>query len=321
MTTEFRPASPADIPAIHALHRRIETADGIPIVTPIEEFEDWAGDPHFSFGDHSLVALQGYRLVGFARLWHRPSDESQARVFMIGGVDPAHRRQGIGSSLITWQMQRGREVLATSPPALPRFLRTMAYDFEKEAIALYEKHDLVPVRYYYELIRPLASVATVPTTPGIDIVAWDPGRDEELRQVTNASFADHWGSTPLDRKAWRHRLDSFGVRLDLSFMAVAADEIVGLLLANHFPGDEEVTGRLDGWIMSLGTLRSHRKRGIASSLVLTACHAFGEAGFSHAALGVDSESPTGAYRLYQQLGFTELNKSVQHQLEVTDARL
>ncbi len=89
-----------------------------------------------------------------------------------------------------------------------------------------------------------------------------------------------------------------------------------ILLASHFPGDEEVTGRLDGWVTTLGTLASHRKRGIASAMVLTACHAFRDAGFNHALLGVDSESPTGAYRLYQQLGFTELNRSVQHQLEV-----
>jgi ribosomal protein S18 acetylase RimI-like enzyme len=99
-------------------------------------------------------------------------------------------------------------------------------------------------------------------------------------------------------------------------MAVEADRVVGLLFANHFPGDQEVTGRLDGWVMSLGTLASHRKRGIASSLVLSACNAFYKEGFTHAALGVDSESPTGAYRLYQKLGFGPLTKSVQHQTEI-----
>ena len=125
----------------------------------------------------------------------------------------------------------------------------MAYEFEKEAIALYEKHGLKPVRYYYELIRPISEVSPIPATPGIAIVAWDPARDEELRQVTNAAFADHWGSTPVDPEAWRHRIESFGVRLDLSLMAVDGDQIVGMLLAAHFPGDEEITGRLDGWIM------------------------------------------------------------------------
>lgn len=316
MTFELRPASADDIPAIYALNRRIETGDQIPIVTPIEEFQDWNDDPHFSYVDDSRVAVKDSELVGFGRLWHRPSDEIQSRVFMVGGVDPSHRRQGIGSTLISWQMDRGREILGAAPAELPRYLRTMAYDFESEAIALYERYGLVPVRYYYELIRPISDVAPVPDTGGIDIVAWDPGRDEELRQVTNASFADHWGSTPLDRGAWTHRIDSFGVRLDLSYMALDQDQVVGILLASHFPGDQEVTGRLDGWIMSLGTLRSHRKRGIASALVFTTCHAFRDTGFTHAALGVDSESPTGAFRLYQQLGFSELNKSVQHQLEL-----
>ena len=134
--------------------------------------------------------------------------------------------------------------------------------------------------------------------------------------MTNASFADHWGSTPVDREAWTHRLESFGVRLDLSLLALDGDRIVGMLLASHYPDDQTVTGRLDGWITTLGTVRSHRKRGIASALVVTACHAFQREGFTHAVLGVDSESPTGAYRLYQGLGFSELNKSVQHQLEV-----
>lgn len=316
MTVALRPASPADIAALHALNRLIEIEDQIPIVTPIEEFEDWVDDPHFSFENDSLVAMDDGNLVGFARLWHRPSTEIQSRVFMLGGVEPLHRRQGIGSKLLEWQINRGREILADAPDGLPRYLRTAAYDFEKEAIALYEKHGLAPIRYSYELIRPISEVAVVPETPGIDIVAWDPERDEELRQVTNAAFADHWGSTPVDPEAWKHRMDSFGVRLDLSYMAVDGNQIVGIMLAGHFPSDQELTGRRDGWIMTLGTLRSHRKRGIASALVLVACNAFRDEGFTHAALGVDSESPTGAYRLYQKLGFTELNKSVQHQMEI-----
>jgi mycothiol synthase len=316
MSIEIRAASPNDIAALHALNRRIETGDQIPIVTPIEEFEDWVDDPHFSFDDHSRVAIVNGDIVGYARLWHRPSAENQSRVFMLGGVDPSHRRQGIGSQLLEWQLNRGREILVEAPAGLPRYLRTAAYVFEREAIALYEKYGLTPIRYSYELIRPVSEVEAVPEIPGIDIVAWDPERDEELRQVTNASFADHWGSTPLDPEAWKHRLESFGVRLDLSYMALDGNQIVGIMLAGHYPSDEELTGRLDGWIQTLGTLRSHRKRGIASALVLTACHVFRDEGFSHAALGVDSENPTGAYRLYQKLGFTELSKSVQHQLEV-----
>ena len=315
MTLELRPASAADIPAIHALNRLIEIHDEVPLVTPIDEFEEWIDDPHFSFEHDSRIALLNEEAVGYARLWHRPSNVIQSRVFMVGGVQPSHRRRGIGSALIKWQIRRGKEILAAAPPDLPRYLRTVAFDFEKEAITLYERHGLQPIRYFYELIRPISEVASVPETPGIAIVAWDPDRNEELRQVTNASFADHWGSTPLDREAWTHRIESFGTRLDLSLMALDDNRIVGILLASHFPDDQSLTGRLDGWIATLGTVRSHRKRGIASALLLSACHAFQREGFTHAVLGVDGESPTGAYRLYQGLGFTEMNKSVQHQLE------
>ena len=168
MTLEIRPASAADIPAIHRIeppHRnRRQHPD---LVTPIEEFEEWADDPHFSFPDDSRVAVSEGEVVGFARLWHRPSDEIQSRVFMIGGVDPPHRRQGIGSSLFIagrWS-GAGRSWL---PPrrSCPAICEPMAYDFEKEAIALYEKHGLVPVRYSYELIRSLARDLAGPGDPG-----------------------------------------------------------------------------------------------------------------------------------------------------------
>jgi hypothetical protein len=49
--------------------------------------------------------------------------------------------------------------------------------------------------------------------------------------------------------------------------------------------------------MSLGTEPDYRNRGIASALVLASCRSFAEADFSHAALGVDSANPNGAYRI------------------------
>ncbi|MGH8928439.1 MAG: GNAT family N-acetyltransferase, partial [Acidimicrobiia bacterium] len=298
------------------LNRRIEIHDRIPIVTPLEEFEEWVDDPHFSFQADSRLAVDRGDVVGFARLWHRPSSAGQSRVFLMGGVEPSHRRQGVGSALLEWEMGRGREILTNAQPDLPSYLRTTAFDFETDAIALYERHGLDPVRYFYDLIRPLDELDPIAGVGGIDIVAWDPERNEELRQVSNAAFADHWGSTPLDPEAWMHRLSTYGTRLDLSFMALDDDVIVGLLLASHYPDDMNVTGRLDGWIFQLGTLRSRRRLGIASALVMTACHAFRDHGFSHAALGVDSENPTGANRLYERLGFAELHRSVQHQMEV-----
>lgn len=158
MSFSLRSATPADVPEIHELNRRIEVGDRIPIVTPLEEFMDWNDDP-----------------------------------------------------------------------------------------------------YYDELLRPLGQVDSIPTIPGIELRPWDHNRSEELRVVDNRAFADHWGSTPIDQKAWNHRLESVGIRTDMSWMAVDGDRIVSLSLNAHYPGDVEVTGRKDGWVMSLGTEPDYRK--------------------------------------------------------------
>ena len=84
----------------------------------------------------------------------------------------------------------------------------------------------------------------------------------------------------------------------------------------RYEADDEVTGRRDGWIMTLGTLAEWRGRGVASALISASLDAFAAAGLTHAALGVDSSSPTGAARLYRSLGFETAARSVMYHLDV-----
>ena len=304
------------LPDLYELFRRIETFDQIPIVTPWEEIAEMADDPHVDLPNDSRLALDDDQAVGFCHVIRRPGESDHARAFLVGGVDPHYRRRGIGSTLFSWQMQRGAEILRQDSPTVPRFLRTFAFDFEKEAIALYERHGLAPIRYFAELIRPLAEPVAELTVPGIDIVPWEEARSEEARLLMNLAFRDHWGSTPRDRAAWDHLVGGTGTRLDLSYLALAGDRLVGVTINSHYPSDQEVTGRRDGWIGHLGTHPEFRKRGIASALIERSCAHFSESGFNHAMIGVDSDSLTGAYRLYESLGFRPLHRQVQHQIEV-----
>jgi ribosomal protein S18 acetylase RimI-like enzyme len=316
MPVNLRPASAADLPAIHAVNRRVEVADKVPIVTPLEEFEDWLDDPHLSLAEDVRIAEITGEVVGYGRVWYRPSETRESRAFVVGGVAPEYRRRGVGSLLLEWQLERARARVLTGPAELPRYIRTQAFESETEAIALYERHGMRPIRYYDELLRSLEGVPPVSEPDGISIVPWDASRTEELRQMGNLAFADHWGSTPMDAAAWAHRLESYGTRLEISWMALADARAVGFSINGHYPTDEELTGRLDGWVQTLATHPDYRRRGVASALVVRSCHSFVEAGFTHAALGVDSENPTGAYRLYERLGFQPLHRSVSHQLEV-----
>ena len=310
------PLEPEQLPDLYELYRKIEVFDQIPIVTPWEEIAEMADDPHLDLPNDGRLAVADKKIVGFCQVLRRPGESDHARAFLVGGVDPEYRRRGIGRSLLSWEMERGTQVLRRDSPNVPRFLRTFAFDFEKDAIDLYERHGLTPIRYFAELIRPLGEPVAERPVAGIDIVAWEEARSEDARLLMNLAFRDHWGSTPRDRAAWDHLTRGTGTRLDLSYLAMAGDRLVGVTVNAHYPSDQEITGRRDGWINHLGTHPEFRKRGIASALIERSCAHFQEAGFDHAMIGVDSDSLTGAYRLYESLGFSPLNRQVQHQIEV-----
>ncbi len=312
----MRPVCHEDLRRLHALCRAIEAADGVKLPTPREEFEEWFDDPHLNVeADTRLVEVAG-EPVAWGRIWHRPSGEREERAYLLGGVAAGQRGRGVGSELLRWQIARAGAILRTADSGLPRYVRAMAYDFQTTALRLYECHGMKPVRWSEELLRELADLPEVPRQGGVEIVPWDPARTEAARVALNDAFADHWGSTPRDAAAWAHDTAAFGNRLDLSFLALEAGRVVGVCRNAHFPDDEAVNGRRDGWISQVGVVRSHRKRGIASALIARSLHAFKAAGFTHSSLGVDRDNPTGAYSLYERLGYRTMSRSVVHELTV-----
>ena len=92
---------------------------------------------------------------------------------------------------------------------------------------------------------------------------------------------------------------------------------MAICLNHAYPEDDELTGRREAWIESLGTVRDWRRRGVASALIAASLATFAADGFTHALLGVDSDNPTGAAHLYRALGFERQRRSITHQIEIT----
>ncbi|MFM8506149.1 MAG: GNAT family N-acetyltransferase, partial [Actinomycetota bacterium] len=113
---------------------------------------------------------------------------------------------------------------------------------------------------------------------------------------------------------WATQTSGFGSRVDWSYFAVNDDDqIIGHLITHRTPNDDEVLGAKYAWIDNIGTLAEYRGRGIATQLITTALAKYREEGMDFAALGVDSANPTGAYRLYESLGFRPWRESVTYQ--------
>jgi mycothiol synthase len=314
---DIRSLTLEDAPAVADLINRYERHWELPAFTPASEVEDDFGEPFIDpVRDTRGYWLEG-TLIAYGLVWHRPSGAREERALPIGLVDPDYRGQGIGRHLIGWQIERARESLSSCDPTLPWYIRTNAFDWVEDEFRLYRRFGLEPVRFIKEMIRPL-DAPVVPRSPdGVAIIPWDRSLDEGTREALNEAFGDHWGSTQIDEDSFRHLIERSAIRLDLSFQAVAGSEVVGFSLNGFFPDDEQATGRREGWVRSLGVTRAWRGRGVASALLESSFNAFLDAGLTHSMLGVDTENPTGAFGLYEGLGYEVLHGTVISQLEVS----
>jgi len=75
-----------------------------------------------------------------------------------------------------------------------------------------------------------------------------------------------------------------------------------------YDGLADDDGRREGWLARLGVRRDQRGQGIATAAITRALSGAQEAGFATAGLDVDTESPTGALRLYERLGFVPVKR-------------
>ncbi len=313
---ETRPVRLGDASDIHQLTRRWETFWNAPLVTPFHEVEEELTEPHMDLETHTRGVWDDDRMVAYGRIWHRPSGVILERAYLQGRVDPEYRGRGIGRALLAWQVETATLILQHIAGPIPRFMRADEWDWIEEVHRMYRRFGMKPVRYFTEMIKPLTAPEEIEIAHGVDIVSYDRARDASALEALNRSFADHWGSAPTDMVSYQHRLEGQGIALDKSFLALFKGQVIGLSLNAHFPEDEELLGRRDGWIETVGVVREWRRKGVATALLKASFNTFIDSGFTHAALGVDTENPNDALKLYTGLGFETTHRSITSELEI-----
>jgi ribosomal protein S18 acetylase RimI-like enzyme len=188
---------------------------------------------------------------------------------------------------------------------MPLTVSTMVESRSAGHVALAEEAGFTAERHFYELEVALGeSLAQVPIPSGYEIVPFSADRDQEVRQVTNATFAEHWGSVERSPEEWASSFtNSKRFLKETSFLALAQGAVVGFVLARHYPVVEEMTGVRELWIGDVGTLAEHRGRGVASALLSWTLAQGRAQGYQRAGLSVDTANSTGALGVYERAGF------------------
>ena len=232
------------------------------------------------------VVRDGDRVVGYGAVRDR-GELWRAE----GYVHPAAQGRGIGKRLAT---ELERDVAARGA----RRIQNGVYEADAAACDLLRSIGYRAVRVFREMRIDLDAPPPLPTWPdGLHVVAFDPHRDAaSFHAAQQEAFADHWEYTPRDFESWsRFHLLSERFNPDLWCLVKAGDDVVAgtISTADTYGG---------GFVQILFTRRPWRRQGIGAALLADAFRRLWERGQPSVGLGVDAESDTGAFRLYERAG-------------------
>jgi GNAT superfamily N-acetyltransferase len=221
------------------------------------------------------------------------------RLYLFGGVLPAHRHKGIGTSLLGWQVSAGSAWRDRRYPGRPLRLSCHAELGRQGLVRAAEAHGFSTERYYYDLVRDLAHPPAARELEGIVIAPFTDERSEEARLLHNLCFQPIGGGE-VSAEEWARRTGSAEFRADWSAVALADGVVVGYAMNAE---DVAENGGPAGWTERFGVHPDHRGRGIALALLSHSLRAMRDAGCAEAGIGVDTPDGLAMSRLVADLGY------------------
>ena len=304
----LRPFDPAqDYAQTAALIADVHVADGVEwFPTEAALAVEWAPGTTFQPGRDVLVAELEGRPVGAARTeWRDRGGKIVHRIEVW--VLPGWRRRGIGRRLLAWAEGRAGDLVRdglAGPDGVPRELALWTDADNPAGVGFARAAGYRPARYHFEMRRPLGEpIPELPLPDGLESRPVLPGDHRRIWDADVEAFLDHWEPVTVydeDFESFVHHPDT-----DPALWQVAwdGDEVAGSVLNAIYPEENARLGVAVGWLDSVSVRRPWRGRGVASALIAASLRTLRERDMTVAALGVDSENPSGALRLYERLGF------------------
>ncbi|MFD1739049.1 GNAT family N-acetyltransferase [Bacillus salitolerans] len=230
-------------------------------------------------------------IVGYAFL----EEDSEEKLFSYGFVLPSARGTGVGAALLHAIEDRAKVLCNDS--GLQKRLQNLIPTLREDANQLLKNNGFNPVRYFKRMSISMDQPPKKPLLPeGFSIHPFVKGQDEEsVYQTYTESFADHWDYAAPTFDAWVEKTKRPSFTPEWWF--VARDEqgkVAGIALCRM---------REDSlFVNQLGVKSAYRGVGLGLALLQHSFYASYHSGQPVVSLGVDAESPTGAYRLYEKVG-------------------
>lgn len=293
--------TPGTVPQWTDLTNLLAEVDGTEELYEADDLAEELTEHGFTPELDSWAVWAGEQMVAYGqlRVGVELDREGRLRAHLGGGVHPDWRGRGIGRELMDRMEARATELAAERFPDASVYWRASGGLEGASVRDLLSHRGYEVVRYFNLLGRPLPGDPLAVQTDAT-LITPDPAiHAEAVRVAHNAAFADHWGNTPSGPERWHDSWTARSNRFDVSTLAVAPDgRVLAYVLASQWLPREL-------YVNIVGTIPDARGRGLAAAaLARTIGLAAATGEYDVVELDVDSDSPTGATRLYERLGFT-----------------
>jgi GNAT superfamily N-acetyltransferase len=259
-----------------------------------------------------LIADVDGKMVAYSRVfWVRELDGTRV-YWHFGFVLPEWRGKGMGRAMIRWAEGRARQIDEgqQGEGEGEAFASTEVYGTIPGLESLLREEGYEPVRYEFHMETPnLENIPEVPMPEGLEVRPAKPEHYRAIREATSEAFRDHWGATEHEEEDFESWINHPMHQPELWVVAWDGDEVAGSILnfVNH--DYNALTGRKLGYTETISVRRPWRRRGLARALLARSMRLHKELGMTQTALGVDTENPSGALRLYESMGYEMVSRS------------
>jgi mycothiol synthase len=307
-----------DVPALLDVLQADKVADGHEDLTTLAQMLNFYRHLTNCDPERDMLLVEGPAgLVAYCRAtWVKEHAAPVYRYPLVVHVRPEARGQGLGRALLAWLETRALAIAAEQnhprPPEATNAWEAESTDRQPAKTALLQRAGYAPVRYFYEMVRPdLENIPDRRLPPGLVVRPALPEHYAAIWQASNEAFQDHWGSSEQSAEDYERWLNSdLDSQREIWKVAwdTATNQVAGMVLGYIVAEDNARNGRLRGWTENICVRRPWRRQGLASALIAENLRELKARGMTEAALGVDTESLTGALRVYEAMGFRPVHR-------------
>jgi mycothiol synthase len=304
-----RAVVPDDLTPMNDVANVARLSEGTEWVTSYEAFRTYYENlSNCDLTTDLVIAERDGVLIGYGRAsWH--DEVNGERVYDITVLAHPDHAATLMGPLHDMVEARLREIAASHPPG-PKHLQAESTDGATIRTAVLEARGYLPVRYGFYMLRPnLDDLADADLPDGFEVRPVQPDHLRAIFEAEQEAFRDHWGaSVPTEEDFRRFVADPNEGDTSLWQVAWAGDEVAGMVRAYINAEENERLHRRRGMVENISVRRPYRRRGLARALIARAIRALRERGMTEGALGVDTENPSGALRLYESCGFVAVKR-------------